>query len=280
MPMGVEPVASPRTILCTASCRLRISSAMRPATHRAISSYASSTKTGMRSGLSCMLPLRGLRLGALRYGMYTRGRSLLQRTRSKEVLPAHVDPRTPRCTTGWWHAKIGGGAGFGAGIRVFPSAKLGLLFDFMRLAASTSKEARIDGMPVAVDIQLPASAFSATAGYFRTTHRLRYGLGAGVGYYICNGKIEARVGTERRSSDVTAKGPGFQALAMGDIRASSLHFEVAIGYRSAKTNLQDEGGADVLGTDGSRLRADWSGLMTRFGFSSPFDPGPYPTSGR
>ncbi len=176
--------------------------------------------------------------------------------------------------------EIGGGTGFGAGIRVFPSAKLGLLFDFMRLAASTSKEARIDGMPVAVDIQLPASALSATAGYFRTTHRLRYGLGAGVGYYICNGKIEARVGTERTSSDVTAKGPGFHALAMGDIRASSLHFEVAIGYRSAKTNLQDEGGADVLGTDGSRLRADWSGLMTRFGFSIPFDPGPYPSSGR
>src|SRR5207247_7081105 len=106
--------------------------------------------------------------------------------------------------------------------------------------------------------------FSATAGYFRTTHRLRYGLGAGVGYYICNGKIEARVGTERTSSDVTAKGPGFQALAMGDIRASSLHFEVAIGYRSAKTNLQDEGGADVLGTDGSRRGADGSGRRTGF----------------
>jgi hypothetical protein len=176
--------------------------------------------------------------------------------------------------------EIAGGAGFGAGIRVWPSGKLGLLFDFMRLAASTSKEARIDGMPVAVDIKLPASALSATAGYFKTSHRVRYGLGAGVGYYICNGKVEARVGTERTSSDVTGKGPGFHVLAMGDIRASSLHFEAAIGYRAAKTNLQDEGGKDVLGEDGSRLRADWSGLLTRFGFSIPFDPGPYPNSGR
>jgi len=176
--------------------------------------------------------------------------------------------------------EIGGGTAFGAGIRVWPSAKLGLLFDFMRLAASTSKDARIDGTRVAVDIKLPASALTATAGYFRTWHRLRYGLGAGAGYYICNGKIEASVGTERTSSDVTGKGPGFHALAMGDIRASSLHFEAAIGYRSAKTNLQDEGGADVLAEDGSRVRADWTGLMTRFGFSIPFDPGPYPSSGQ
>ena len=176
--------------------------------------------------------------------------------------------------------EIGGGTGFGAGIRVWPSAKLGLSFDFMRMAAATSKEARIDGVPVAVDIKLPASALTATAGYFRTSHRVRYGLGAGAGYYICNGKVEDRVGTERTSSDVTGKGPGFHVLAMGDIRASSLHFEAAIGYRAAKTNLQDEGGADVLGTDGSRLRADWTGLLTRFGFSIPFDPGPYPASGR
>jgi len=176
--------------------------------------------------------------------------------------------------------EIGGGTAFGAGIRVWPSAKLGLLFDFMRLAASTSKDARIDETRVAVDIKLPASALTATAGYFRTWHRLRYGLGAGAGYYICNGKIEASVGTERTSSDVTGKGPGFHALAMGDIRASSLHFEAAIGYRSAKTNLQDEGGADVLAEDGSRVRADWTGLMTRFGFSIPFDPGPYPSSGQ
>jgi hypothetical protein len=176
--------------------------------------------------------------------------------------------------------EIGGGTAFGAGIRVWPSAKLGLLFDFMRLAASTSKDARIDGTRVAVDIKLPASALTATAGYFRTWHRLRYGLGAGAGYYICNGKIEASVGTERTSSDVTGKGPGFHALAMGDIRASSLHFEAAIGYRSAKTNLHDEGGADVLAEDGSRVRADWTGLMTRFGFSIPFDPGPYPSSGQ
>lgn len=176
--------------------------------------------------------------------------------------------------------EIGGGAGFGAGIRVWPSGKLGLSFDYMRLAAGTSKEALINGVPVAVDIKLPASAFTATAGYFKTSHRVRYGLGAGIGYYICNGKIETRVGAGRTSFDVTGKGPGFQALAMGDIRASSLRFEAAVGYRAAKTNLEDEGGADVLAEDGSKVRADWSGLMTRFGFSIPFDPGPYPNAGQ
>jgi len=176
--------------------------------------------------------------------------------------------------------KIGGGAGFGAGIRVWPSAKLGLLFDYMRLAASTSKEALVSDVPVTAEIRLPANSFTATAGYFRTSRRLRYGLGAGVGYYLCNGKIEARVGTQRASSNVTGKGPGFHGLAMADIRTSAMHFEAAVGYRVAQTKLKDEGGAYVLGQDGSRLRADWNGVMTRIGFSIPFDPGPYPNPAR
>ena len=172
------------------------------------------------------------------------------------------------------------GAGFGGGIRVWPSSRLSLSFDYMRLAAGTSSDGLIVGVPVAFKFELPASAIMATAGYLRSWRSVRYGLGAGGGYYICKGKIESRAGTERISFDVKGKGLGFHALAMADVRVSSLRFETAIGYRLAKTAGLKADGVEILADDGSKVKADWNGILTRFGISIPFDPGPYPAAGR
>lgn len=172
--------------------------------------------------------------------------------------------------------KIRRGVGFGSGIRVWPSSRLCLLFDYIHLVASASGSGLIGGVPVSSSFALPANGFTATAGYFRSWHAVRYGVGGGAGYYLCKGKLEVNAGGARAFSEVKGSGPGYQALAIADIKASNLHFEAAIGYRYAKTTSLKSNGVAILLDDGSKETADWNGLVTRFGISIPFDPGPYP----
>lgn len=180
--------------------------------------------------------------------------------------------------TGFTAKKIGSGTGFGGGIRVWPSSRICLLFDYNRLTASASNAGLVNGaVPIDESVSAPANAFTATLGYFRSWRAIHYGIGGGAGYYICNGRVDARVGAERLSYDLDGKGLGLHALALADISVSAgLHFEAALGYRSAKSGHLKSGGSAVRLDDGSRVRADWSGVAMRFGFSIPFDPGPYP----
>ena len=180
--------------------------------------------------------------------------------------------------SGFTAKKIGGGTGFGAGVWVWPSSKLCLLFDYNRLPASASSSGLVNGtVPIDETVSAPANALTATFGYFRSWKAIRYGIGGGGGYYICNGKVDARIGNTRFSYDLDGKGLGAHALALADIAVSTgLHFEIALGYRSAKSGDLKSNGSTVTLADGSRIRADWSGVTTRFGFSIPFDPGAYP----
>ncbi|HXL14647.1 MAG TPA: hypothetical protein VN972_01065 [Methylomirabilota bacterium] len=180
--------------------------------------------------------------------------------------------------SGFTAKKITGGTGFGAGIRVWPSSKLCLLFDYNRLPASASSSALVGTTPVVESVSAPASALMATVGYFRPWKKIHYGIAGGAGYYICNGNVDARFGSTIIKYDLHGKGFGAHALAMADIAASrGLHFELALGYRSAKSGNLESSGTTITLDDGSHIRADWSGLTTRFGFCIPFDHGPYPT---
>jgi len=179
--------------------------------------------------------------------------------------------------SGFTAKKITGGTGFGTGIRVWPSNKLCLLFDYNRLPASASSSALVGTTPVVESVSAPANALMATVGYFRSWKKVHYGVGGGAGYYICSGDVDARFGSTIIKYDLHGKGLGGHALAMADIAASrGLHFELALGYRSAKSGNLKSSGTTITFEDGSHIRADWSGLTTRFGFSIPFDHGPYP----
>ncbi len=182
--------------------------------------------------------------------------------------------------SGFTAKKLGSGAAFGAGIRVWPHKdKICLLFDYNHLGASASKAGlAFVTVPIDEGVSAPANALTATLGYFRSWRAGRYGIGGGAGYYICKGDVHANVGAQRRSYVFDGTGLGFHGLAMADIAISrGLHFDAALGYRSAKTGDLKSNGTPLRLDDGSSVRADWSGVVTRFGISIPFDPGPYPS---
>jgi len=131
-------------------------------------------------------------------------------------------------------------------------------------------------VPIDETVSAPANALTATFGYFRSGKRSATDRGGG-GYYICNGKVDARIGNTRFSYDLDGKGLGAHALALADIAVSTgLHFEIALGYRSAKSgDLKSNGSTVTLARwlpNPGRLER----VTTRFGFSIPFDPGCVP----
>lgn len=183
--------------------------------------------------------------------------------------------------TGFETKKISGGTGFGAAIRVARTSRLSAEFSHQRLPAGAVRDALINGgtVPVNENVSMPANGLLLTAAIHRQWHGLHYGFGAGPGYYLTKGKLTERVGGSSLSYTVHGKGFGFHALALLDIGISRhLRFDSALGYRSAKTGNLKFGDNDVVLTDGSTLKADYSGLMSRIGFSIPFDPGHYPDS--
>lgn len=174
--------------------------------------------------------------------------------------------------------QIKGGFGFGAGIRLAPSRRLSFQFDYNRLAAKSNNSGLLTGnIPVEVKLSLPANGFLLTAAYYRQWHAIHYGIGAGPGYYICSGDVNQRLGAQNFAWPVKGSGFGFHVLGLADIGISShLRFEFGLGYRSAKTGNLRVGETDLVLEDGSTVKADWSGMTSRFGFSIPFDPGTYP----
>ena len=171
---------------------------------------------------------------------------------------------------------IKGGFGYGGGVRVWPSQKLYFALDYMRLPASTEEEATINHQPVSTKLELPANSVLLTAAYFRKWHGLHYGLGGGGGYYICRGQLTRRVGDVHESHDVKGQGPGFHVLAMGVFGPPKVNFEMAFGYRFAKTGFLEADGVPITNAAGYGIKADWNGLMTQLGISIRFDPGGYP----
>jgi hypothetical protein len=173
--------------------------------------------------------------------------------------------------------KLSGGFGYGVGIRVVRSRRLGLELDYQRLPASVKHSGLAGTVPVEEDISIPANGFLLSAEVFRDWHRFHYGIAAGPGFYTTKGHIDAAVGTARTSIPVRGHGFGFHVLGLVDIGISrTLHFDGGVGYRMAKTGNLKVYDNDLVLEDGSSVRADWSGLTMRLGFSVPFNPGTYP----
>ena len=86
--------------------------------------------------------------------------------------------------------KIKGGPGFGGTLRIWPSDRAFASLEFQRLLASNSGSGSYLGSTYNVDLDVPASSVTISAGYVpRAGASLRYGLGAGVGYYVTTGRI-------------------------------------------------------------------------------------------
>jgi hypothetical protein len=101
--------------------------------------------------------------------------------------------------------------------------------------------------------------------FFPSTGKTRLGLGAGVGYYAFGGSVNSTVtwgtSTSSGSHDLGGSTVGLHGRGEIDVMLSPVwHFDGALGYRWAK------GGLDTDGND-SGIDLDWSGLMTRVGFT-------------
>ena len=180
--------------------------------------------------------------------------------------------------SGFQAKNLSGGTGFGVGIRVAPSSRLSVQFDYDHLTAHVKANGVINATtPIEEEVEMPANGLLLTGAVHRKWRGIHFGIGAGPGYYLTHGKMVSRVGTQSSGIDVHGKGFGFHVLGMADKSLSShLRLEFALGYRMAKTGDLKIGENPVILSDGSTLKADWSGITTRFGFSIPFDPGHYP----
>ncbi len=172
-------------------------------------------------------------------------------------------------TNGFVLPGIEQGFGFGAGLRFDVRKDVVVSLDVTRLAASTSEAWLGVG---SAEWKLPGNAITATGTYFfPTDSKVRFGLGAGVGYYHCSGSIAAAMAGSQWSEDVSGNGIGFHGMGTLDAAVTSrAHVEVSLGLRYAKTSNIEANGQEMPKGDGGKLRADWSGAMTRAGVTYYF----------
>ncbi len=168
------------------------------------------------------------------------------------------------------------GAGYGVGLRFWPSERVLVSFDGSRLLAKTTGSAVYGGTPYSGEVSVPATAITGTLSYlFPVKDRLGLGLGAGGGYYVSTGKATATGSGQTYSSDLNGSGLGFHALGVADILLTPrLHAEIGAGYRRAKTTDVELAGATLHNADGSRSQIDWSGFMSRAGLTIYFGHAP------
>ncbi|HEY7728959.1 MAG TPA: hypothetical protein VID50_10965, partial [Candidatus Eisenbacteria bacterium] len=172
-----------------------------------------------------------------------------------------------------------GGAGIGAGIRVWPRERILIAADYQHLTGKSSSTVPVSSQPGAPSFKakaaVPAQAIELTAGYFfyRPWTALRVGVGAGAAYYICDGRYEFAAPGAHAKTELHGTGVGFHGLVLGDLHVSdTIQFEAAVGYRRAKTTDLEDRGVKLILVDGSKARADYSGLITRVGIDIPFGP--------
>lgn len=164
------------------------------------------------------------------------------------------------------------GIAFGGGIHGMNDKWL-MTLEYNRLNASSSSDFTSGGTTVTGEIKVPANGGTFGANYlFPSKGKMRYGLGAGIGYYSASGKFQAESsGGTAFSNDVTGHAFGFSGQGLIDNPISNvLHLELAAGYRYAKTSNVKVNGVEALNADGSKTQIDWSGLMTRFGLTFYF----------
>jgi hypothetical protein len=165
--------------------------------------------------------------------------------------------------------KIGSGAGFGAGLRIWPRPRIFVTLEFQRLLASNSGRGSNLGTTYTVDLRVPATNLSMGLGYvFFDRGRARLAVSGGVGYYLCTGDLDTQAPGFHDDSNLEGSGFGLHALGHVFARVTRrLEAEIAGGYRYAKTTDVTNGGFRVRNSDGSPAQIDWSGLTARAGLS-------------
>ena len=175
--------------------------------------------------------------------------------------------------------QLHGGLGLGAGIRVWPRDRIVIAADYSRLNGSTSATAPLNAQPgaptVKAKVGVPAHSLGLTVGYFfyRPLAKLRVGAGVGAAYYIADGEAEVTYPGFHAKSELHGTGVGAHVLLLGDLRVSDIvQFEAAIGYRHALTTDLEDRGTTLYNEDGSKMQADYSGIVSRIGIDIPFGP--------
>jgi len=164
--------------------------------------------------------------------------------------------------------EIKSGAGFGGALRLWPSDRIFASLEFERLLASNSGRGSYLGSNYTVDLDVPASSVTISAGYVpRPGSALRFGLCGGVGYYVTTGHIDTKGPGVNDTSPL--EGSGFGAHGFGLLLkriTGRLDLEVDAGYRYAKSTDVTAYGFRIRNADGSLAKVDWSGFMGRAGF--------------
>jgi hypothetical protein len=164
---------------------------------------------------------------------------------------------------------IKSGAGFGAGIRIWPKERVFVSLEFQRLLASNSGSGQFGASTYHVDLDVPASNLAMSVGCMLTRGSLlRVGLAAGGGYYLTTGEITTTGPGVNDRADL--EGSGFGAHGFGLVLARvtrRLDIELDAGYRYAKTTDVTSNGFRYRNADGSLAKIDWSGFTARAGLT-------------
>jgi hypothetical protein len=158
--------------------------------------------------------------------------------------------------------ELKGDISFGAALRVDADPAWRVYLEFEHLDEHTG------GGNLAGSLQFDPRADGFLAGvthFFPSTGKARVGLGAGVGYYTFSGTADGNVtiGTTTLAGSQDIGGNTFGYHARGDLDVAlspKMHFDLALGYRWAKGEMELDGA-------GTGEDLDWSGVMTRLGLT-------------
>lgn len=172
--------------------------------------------------------------------------------------------------------EVSDGAGYGAGLRMRTSGPVTFSLDYMRLTGSTSDSGDDGIIAYDIDYDLPANAIVLGATYlFPSESRARFGLSGGIGYYMADASLHAMVSdgstTEVLDAEGSGNGVGFHGAGTVDVLLSPVvHLEASLGYRVAKSGDLEVDYPDGTGETWQDYQVDWSGLMSKVGFSFYF----------
>jgi hypothetical protein len=158
--------------------------------------------------------------------------------------------------------ELKGDVSFGAGVKLDLNPTWRVYAEYEHLSDNSGGGNLIGS----VTLDVSSETFLVGATYFLpSTGKARVGFGGGLGYYDFGGELAASgtVGSVPFSGTASASGTtiGFHGRADLDVAMSpKFHFDAALGYRSASGEL--EAGGEGTGSD-----LDWSGVMTRVGFT-------------
>ena len=158
--------------------------------------------------------------------------------------------------------ELSGDPSFGLGLRLDLGPRWRVTGEYEHLSDDTGGGNLIGSF----NVDVTAASFLVGATYFfPSSSKARLGLGAGVGLYEFGGEanLTGTVGSTpfAGAQDLGGSTVGFHGRGELDVMLSDRwHFDAALGYRAAKGELEADGQA--TGTD-----LDWSGIMTRVGFT-------------